>query len=56
MENKNKLRKNYQRFKSNIQLPNKLHLLQEQLYLLINKSKQNYHSRVSSKLTISDKF
>ena len=51
IENKNKIRKNYQRFKSNSQLQSKLNLLQEQLYFLINKSKQNYHSRVASKLT-----
>ena len=51
IENKNKIRKNYQRFKSNSQLLSKLNLLQEQLYLLINKSKQNYYSRVASKLT-----
>ena len=48
---KYKIRKNYQRFKSNSQLLSKLNLLQEQLYLLINKSKQNYYSRVASKLT-----
>ena len=48
--NKDKIRKNYQRFKSNSQLLSKLNLLQEQLYLLINKSKQNYYSRVASKL------
>ena len=36
IENKNQIRKNYQRFKSNIQLLSKLNLLQEQLYLLIN--------------------
>ena len=40
IENKNKIRKNYQRCKYNSQLLNKLKLLQEQLYLLINKSKQ----------------
>ena len=51
IENKDKIRKSYQRFKSNSQLLNKLNLLQEQLYLLINKSKQNYYSRVASKLT-----
>ena len=51
IENKNKIRKNYQRFKSNSQLQSKLNLLLEQLYFLINKSKQNYHSRVASKLT-----
>ena len=51
IENKNKIRKSYQRFKSNGQLLSKLNLLQEQLYLLINKSKQNYYSRVASKLT-----
>ena len=51
IENKNKIRKKYQRFKSNSQLLSKLNLLQEQLYLLINKSKQNYYSRVASKLT-----
>ena len=51
IENKNKIRKSYQRFKSNSQLLSKLNLLQEQLYLLINKSKQNYYSRVASKLT-----
>ena len=51
IENKNKIRKSYQRFKSNSQLLSKLNLLQEQLYFLINKSKQNYYSRVASKLT-----
>ena len=39
------------RLKSNSQLLSRLNLLQEQLYLLINKSKQNYYSRVASKLT-----
>ena len=42
IENKKKIRKSYQRFKSNSQLLSKLNLLQEQLYFLINKSKQNY--------------
>ena len=51
LENKNKLCKNCQRFKSNSQLLSKLNLLQEQLHLLINKSKQNYFARMSSKLT-----
>ena len=51
IENKNKIHKNYQRFKSNNQLLSKLNLLQEQLHLLINKSKQNYYSRMASKLT-----
>ena len=51
IENKNKICKNYQRFISNSQLVNKLNLVQEQLYLLINKSKQNYYSRVARKLT-----
>ena len=51
MQNKNKIHKNYQIFKSNNQLLSKLNLLQEQLYLLIHKSKQNYYSIVSSKLT-----
>ena len=50
-ENKNKIRKSYQRFESNSQLLSKLNLLQGQLCLLINKSKQNYYSRVASKLT-----
>ena len=49
--NKNKIRNNYQRFKSNSQLLSKLNLLQEQLYLLIYRSKQNCYSRVGSKLT-----
>ena len=39
IENKNKIRKNYQRFESTSQLLSKLDLLQEQLCLLINKSK-----------------
>ena len=39
IENENKIPKNYQGFKSNRQLMSKLNLLQEQLYLLINKSK-----------------
>ena len=39
IENKNKIRNNYQSFKSNSQLLSKLNLLQEQLHLLINKSK-----------------
>ena len=51
IENKNKIRKGYQRFKSNSQLLSKLNLLQEQLYFLINKSKQSYYSRVANKLT-----
>ena len=51
IENKNKIRKSDQRFKSNSQLLSKLNLLQEQLHLLISKSKQNYYSRVASKLT-----
>ena len=51
IENKNKIRKNYQRFKSTSQLLSKLDLLHEQLCLLINKSKQNFYSRVASKLT-----
>ena len=51
IENKNKIRKNYQRFKSSSQLLSKLHLLHEQLCLLISKSKQNFYSRVASKLT-----
>ena len=51
IENKKKIRKNYQRFKPNCQLLSKLNLLQEQLELLINKPKQNYYSRVASKLT-----
>ena len=50
IENKNKIHKNYQRFKSNSQLLSKLNLLQEQLHLLMNKSKQNYYSRMASKL------
>ena len=55
IENKNKTRKSYQRFKSNSQLLSKLNLVQEQLYFLINKSKQNYYSRVASKLTNSQR-
>ena len=51
IENKNKIHKNYQRLKSNSQLLGKLNLLQEQLHFLINKSKQNYYSRMTSKLT-----
>ena len=51
IEKKNKIRKSYQRFKSNSQLLSKQNLLQDQLYLLIHKSKQNYYSRVASKLT-----
>ena len=43
IENKNEIRKSYQRFKSNSQLLSKLNLFQEQLYLLIDKSKQNYY-------------
>ena len=51
IENKNNLRKNYRRFKSNSQLLSKLNLLQGQLHLLINKSKQNYCPRMARKLT-----
>ena len=40
IENKNKLRKDYQRFKWNGHLLSKLNLLQEQLHLSKNKSKQ----------------
>ena len=36
---------------SNNHLLSKLNLLQEQLYLLTNKSKQNYYARIESKLT-----
>ena len=50
-ENKNKIRKNYQIFKSNSLLLSKLDLIQEQLHLLINESKQNYCTRTASKLT-----
>ena len=39
IENKNKIRKNYQRFKSNNQLLSKLNLLEKLLHLLINKVK-----------------
>ena len=46
MQNKNKIRKNSQRFKSDSQLLSKLSLLQKQLHLLIHKSKQNYYSRM----------
>ena len=51
IENKNKIRKSYQRFKSNSHLLSKLNFLQDQLYLLINKSKLNYYTRIASKLT-----
>ena len=51
IENKKKIHKNYQRYKSKSQLLSKLNLLQEQLHLLINTSKQNYYSRMASKLT-----
>ena len=50
IESKNKIHKNYQRYKSNSQLLSKLNLLQEKLHLLINRSKQNYYSRMASKL------
>ena len=36
---------------SNNHLLSKLNLLQEQLYLSTNKSKQNYYARIESKLT-----
>ena len=51
IEIKNKIHKNYQRYKSSSQLLSKLNLLQEQLHLLINRSKQNYYSGMASKLT-----
>ena len=51
IENKNKLCKNYQRFKSNSQLLSQLNLLPEQLRFLINKSKKYYLARTASKLT-----
>ena len=51
IENKNKLRKIYRRFKSNSELLSKLNLLQEQLHFLIKKSKQNYFVKMASKLT-----
>ena len=51
IENKKRLHKNYRRFKSNSQLLIKRHKFQEQLHLLINKSIQNYYSRMASKLT-----
>ena len=37
IENNNKLRKNCRKFKSNSQLLSKVNLLQDQLYLLVNK-------------------
>ena len=51
IEHKNKLRKIHWRFKSNSHLLSKLNILQEQLHLLINESKQNYYARIMSKLT-----
>ena len=51
IENKNKIHKNYQRYRSNSQLLSKPNLLQEKLHLLINRSKRNYYSRMASKLT-----
>ena len=51
IENKNKIRKKCQRFKSNSPLLSKLDLHQEQLHLFINESKQNYYTRMASKLT-----
>ena len=51
IENRNKINKNYERLKSNSNLLSKLNLLQEQLHLIINKSKQKYFSRMASKLT-----
>ena len=51
IENQNKIHKNYQRYKSTSLLLSKLNLLKEQLHLLINRSKQNYYSRMASKLT-----
>ena len=50
-ENKNKIHKNYGRFKSNSQLLRKPNLLQEEPHVLIKKSKENYYSRMASKLT-----
>ena len=50
IENKNKIHKNYQRYKSNSQLLSNLNLLQEQPHLLMNRSKQNYYSSMASKL------
>ena len=51
IERKDKLCKTYRRFKSNSHLLIKLSLLQEQLHVLINKSKQNYYARMAGKLT-----
>ena len=39
----------------NIQLLSRLKLLQEQLHLLINKSEQNYYTRMEGKLTNAER-
>ena len=51
MKNKNKIRKSYQRFKSNSQLLSKLNLLQDQLYFLINKSPSHLHYLTANRLS-----
>ena len=56
IENKKKLRKNHRNFKSYSHLLIKLHILQKQLHLLINKSKQSYYARMASKLTMFKEF
>ena len=56
LENKNKIPRNFHRFKSNSQLLSKLNPLQTQLHLLMNKSKQNYYLRTASNLTSFQKI
>ena len=51
MKNKNKIRKSYQRFKSNSHLLSKLNLPQDQLYFLINKFPSHLHYLTDNRLS-----
>ena len=51
VQDKNKLYKDFQGSNTNAQLLNKLNHLQEQLNVLINRSKQNYYARMTKKRT-----
>ena len=56
LKDKNKLYKDCERSNTNAELLNKLNHLQEQLNVLINRSKQNYYARWQKNLLMSAKI
>ena len=56
LQDKHKLYKEFRRSNFNAQLFNKLNHLQEQLNVLINRSKQNYYARWQKNLLMSAKI